>query len=68
VITPSELGIWLLADPIERTQAMYDLISSRDLLIVADGDTFTVVRAHNDIISRLETGNFPLPLAARGSG
>lgn len=65
MITPSELGIWLLADPIERSQAMHDLVISRDLLILSDGDTFTVVRAHDDTISRLETGShFPLPLAA----
>jgi uncharacterized protein (DUF924 family) len=63
-VTPSALGIWLLADPIEHSQAMQDLVTSRDLLIAVDGDTFTVARAHNDIISRLKTGNFPLPLAA----
>jgi hypothetical protein len=64
VISPSALGLWLLADPLEHSQAMIDLIVSRDLLIVADGDTFAVVRAHGDDISRLETGSYlPLPPA-----
>jgi hypothetical protein len=64
VITPSELGLWLLTDTIERSQAMVDLIASRDLVIVGDGETFTVARAHDDIISRLEAGNLPLAAAA----
>lgn len=63
-MTPYALGLWLLADPIERSQAMVDLIESADLVVVCDGESFTVVRAHDDIISRMEAGNFPLPLAA----
>jgi hypothetical protein len=64
-VTPSALGLWLLADPAERSQAMIDLIASQDLLIVADSDTFAVVRAHDEIVWHLETGNhFPLaPMA-----
>jgi hypothetical protein len=57
------LGLWLLADPLEHSRAMVDLIESADLVVVVDGDTFTVARTHNDIISRLETG-LPLPPAA----
>jgi hypothetical protein len=58
------LGLWLLADPLEHSQAMQDLVTSQDLVVVVDGDTFTVARTHNEIISRMEAGNFPLPLAA----
>jgi hypothetical protein len=44
---------------------MVDLIESTDLVVIAAGDTFTVLRAHSDIVSHLETGSqFPLPLAA----
>jgi hypothetical protein len=64
VITPSALGLWLMADPIERSQAMVDLIDSADLVIVGDGETFTVARTHHDIVSHLETGNLPLLPAA----
>jgi hypothetical protein len=65
VITPSALGLWLLADPREHSQAMNDLIASQDLLVVVDGDTFAVMRAHGDIVSHLETGSYlPLPPAA----
>jgi hypothetical protein len=64
VITPPELGLWLLTETIERSQALQDLVTSRDLVVVVDGDIFTVARTHGDIISRMETGNFPLPLAA----
>jgi hypothetical protein len=46
---------------------MVDLIESADLVIVADGETFTVGRTHSDVISRLETGSrlplLPLTLA-----
>ena len=40
---------------------MVDLIESRDLVVVADGETFTVVRTHSDAISHYETGS-RLPL------
>jgi uncharacterized protein (DUF924 family) len=63
-VTPSALGLWLLADPLEHSQAMQDLVTSQDLVVVVDGDTFTVARTHNEIISRMEAGNFPLPPAA----
>jgi hypothetical protein len=33
VITPTELGLWLLADPIGRSQSMIDLIESADMII-----------------------------------
>jgi hypothetical protein len=61
VITREELALWLPADPIVHSQVMQDLVTSRDIAVVADGDSFTVVRAHNDIISRLEIGS-SLPL------
>ena len=59
-----DLALWLRADPVERSQAAVDLIASNDLIIIPDGDTFTVARAHGEIISRLEAGSFPLPMAA----
>ena len=46
VITPDDLALWLRADPVGRSQAMYDLTTTKDLAIVAAGETFTVVRAH----------------------
>jgi hypothetical protein len=39
VITPSELGLWLLADPVNRSQSMIDLIESADMVIVPDGES-----------------------------
>jgi hypothetical protein len=66
-ITPVELSLWLLTDPARHAQDMAELIDSADLVIVADGETFTVVRTHSDVISRLETGSrlplLPLTLA-----
>jgi hypothetical protein len=40
VITPAELGLWLLADPVNHSQAMIDLLDSNDMVIVADGESF----------------------------
>ena len=65
MITPTELGLWLRTAPAQHSQDMVDLIESRDLVVVADGETFTVVRTHSDIISHYETGGrFPLPTSA----
>ena len=67
MITPAELGLWLLADPVGHSQSMIDLIDSNDMVIVADGESFGMKRRHNDVISHYETGSalplLPLTLA-----
>jgi hypothetical protein len=54
-MTPAQLALWLLLDA-EHVDAMVQLIASSDLKIVSDGEQFSVIRTHADILTHYETG------------
>jgi hypothetical protein len=64
MLDPAALGLWLRLDR-THADALVSLLDSRDLQVVSDGETFTVIRSHSDVVSRLETGSTlpPLPSA-----
>jgi len=60
MLTPSELSLWLRVAATDHTTAMSELIASTDLKVITEGDTFTVIRAHDNSISRYEIGRAPI--------
>jgi hypothetical protein len=59
-MTPIELQLWLRTSPAEHASAIAELIEAGDLHLVED-DTgqLRLVRAHLDMVTRLESGTLP---------